>query len=162
MKEKRFVVYRLQKLAILLRILGFDVLYFQNEDYISAINRTKREYRILLSRVKFLKKLPWIFYLYKDNIDEQLEQIIRELKLKLNKANLFSRCSNCNNLLQEVQEEEVKKEIPLDVYGRGYWFKRCFNCGKIFWNGNHMLTLKKKIRKIGVVEEKDEDIREFK
>ncbi|GAJ00632.1 unnamed protein product, partial [marine sediment metagenome] len=112
MKEKRFVVYRLQKLAILLRILGFDVLYFQNEDYISAINLTKREYRILLSRVKFLKKLPWIFYLYKDNIDEQLEQIIRELKLKLNKANLFSRCSNCNNLLQEVQEEEVKKKFP--------------------------------------------------
>jgi len=37
MKENRFVVYRLQKLAILLRILGFDVLYFQNEDYISVI-----------------------------------------------------------------------------------------------------------------------------
>ena len=76
MKEKRFVVYRLQKLAILLRILGLDVLYFQNEDYISVIDLTKREYRILLSRVKFLKKLPWIFYLYKDDIDGQLEQII--------------------------------------------------------------------------------------
>jgi uncharacterized protein with PIN domain len=31
MKDNRFVVYKLQKLAILLRILGFDVLYFQNE-----------------------------------------------------------------------------------------------------------------------------------
>ncbi|MBU1290482.1 Mut7-C RNAse domain-containing protein, partial [bacterium] len=62
MKENRFVVYRLQKLAILLRILGFDVLHFQ-DDYISVINLTKREYRILLSRVKFLRKLPWIFYL---------------------------------------------------------------------------------------------------
>ena len=162
MKEKRFVVYRLQKLAILLRILGLDVLYFQNEDYISVINLTKREYRILLSRVKFLKKLPWIFYLYKDDIDGQLEQIIRELKLKLNKENLFSRCSNCNNPLQEVQEKEVKGEIPLDVCGRSYWFKRCFHCGKIFWSGNHMLTLREKLRKIGVVKEKDEDIREFK
>ncbi len=104
MKENRFVVYRLQKLAILLRILGFDVLYFQNEDYISVINLTKREYRILLSRVKFLKKLPWIFYLNKDDLDGQLEQIIKELKLKVNKESLFSRCSNCNNLLQEVQD----------------------------------------------------------
>ena len=153
MKENRFVVYRLQKLAILLRILGFDVLYFQN-DYISVINLTKREYRILLSRVKFLRKLPWIFYLYKDDIDAQLEQIIRELKLKISKENLFNRCSNCNNPLQEVQESEVKREIPLDVCGRGYWFKRCVNCGKIFWNGNHMLILKEKLRKIGVVEEK--------
>ncbi|MBA7621505.1 hypothetical protein ES703_28869 [subsurface metagenome] len=162
MKENRFVVYRLQKLAILLRILGFDVLYFQSEDYISVINLTKREYRILLSRVKFLKKLPWIFYLNKDNLDGQLEQIIKELKLKVNKEHLFSRCSNCNNILQKVKEEEVKREIPSDVYGKGYWFKRCLNCEKIFWNGNHMITLKEKFRKIGVVEEKNEDIREFK
>jgi len=159
MKENRFVVYRLQKLAILLRILGFDVLYFQSEDYISVINLTKREYRILLSRVRFLKKLPWIFYLNEDDLDGQLEQIIKELKLKVKKGSLFSRCSNCNNLLQEVQEEEVKGEIPSDVYGKGYWFKRCLNCEKIFWNGNHMITLKEKLRKIGVVEEKNEDIR---
>lgn len=159
MKENRFVVYKLQKLAILLRILGFDVLYFQNEDYISVINLTKREYRILLSRVKFLRKLPWIFYLNKDDLDGQLEQIINELKLKVNKENLFSRCSNCNNILQKVKEKEVMREIPLGAHGRGYWFKRCLDCGKIFWNGNHMPTLKEKLRKIGVVEEKNEDIR---
>ena len=151
MKEKHFVVYKLQKLAILLRILGFDVRYFQNEDYTSVINLTKREHRILLSRVKFLRKLPWIFYLYKDDIDGQLKQIIKELKLKVNKENLFCRCSNCNNLLQEVWEEEVKREIPLDVCGRGYWFKRCLNCGKIFWNGNHMPTLKEKLKKLGIL-----------
>jgi len=151
MKENRFVVYRLQKLAILLRILGFDVLYFQNEDYISVINLAKREYRILLSRVKFLRKLPWIFYLNKNDIDGQLEQIIKELKLKVNKESLFSRCSNCNSLLQEVQEEEVKGKIPLDVYGRGYWFKRCLNCGKIFWNGNHITTLKEKFKKLNIL-----------
>jgi len=162
MKDKHFVVYKLQKLAILLRVLGFDVLYFQNEDYISVINLTKREYRILLSRVKFLRKLPWIFYLNKDDIDGQLEQIKKELKLKVNKGSLFSRCSNCNDLLQKVQEEEVKGKIPLDVCGRGYWFRRCPNCGKIFWNGNHMPTLKEKLRKIGVEEEKDENIRKFK
>ena len=159
MKDKRFAVYKLQKLAILLRILGFDVLYFRNEDYISVINLIKREYRILLSRVKFLRKLPWIFYLNKDDLDGQLEQIIKELKLKVNKERLFSRCSNCNNILQKVKEEEVKREIPPDICERGYWFKRCPNCGKIFWNGNHMPTLKEKLRKIGVVEEKNEDIR---
>jgi len=148
MKEYRFVVYKLQKLAILLRILGFDILYFKNEDYISAINLAKRENRILLSRVKFLRKLPWIFYLYKDDIDGQLEQIIEELKLKVKKDNLFIRCSKCNNLLKEIQEDEVKREIPFDVFGRGYWFKRCFNCGKIFWNGNHMITLKEKFEKL--------------
>lgn len=151
MKEYRFVVYKLQKLAILLRILGFDILYFKNEDYISAINLAKRENRILLSRVKFLRKLPWIFYLYKDDIDGQLEQIIEELKLKVKKDNLFIRCSKCNNLLKEIQEDEVKREIPFDVFGRGYWFKRCFNCGKIFWNGNHMITLKEKFEKLNIL-----------
>jgi uncharacterized protein with PIN domain len=150
MKENRFVVYRLQKLAILLRIFGFDVLYFQN-DYLSIINLAKREHRILLSRVKFLRKLPWIFYLSKDDIDGQLEQIIKGLKLKVNKENLFSRCSNCNNFLQKIKEEEIKEEVPVDVRGRGYWFKRCLNCGKIFWNGNHMITLKEKIKKLNIL-----------
>ncbi len=159
MKEYRFVVYRLQKLSILLRILGFDVLYFQNKDYISVINLTKKEKRILLSRVKFLRKLPWICYLKEDDLDEQLKQIIDELKLKVEKDNLFTRCSSCNSILQEIQEEKVKEEIPSDVCGKGYWFKRCLNCGKIFWNGNHMPTLKEKLRKIGVIGEKDEDIR---
>lgn len=61
MKEYQFVVYRLQKLSISLRILSFDVLYLQNEDYIAVINPAKRTHRILLSRVKFLRKLLWIF-----------------------------------------------------------------------------------------------------
>lgn len=150
MKEYRFVVYKLQKLAILLRILGFDVLYFQNEDYRSVINLTKKKYRILLSRVKFLRKLPWIFYLNEDDLDGQLEQTIKELKLTVKKENLFSRCSNCNNLLRDVPEDEVKEEIPSDVYGKDYWFKRCLNCKKIFWNGNHMITLKEKFKKLNI------------
>ena len=151
MKEYQFVVYKLQKLAILLRILGFDVLYSQNKDYILVINLAKRENRILLSRVKFLRKLPWIFYLKEDDLDGQLEQTIKELKLTVKKENLFTRCSKCNNFLQEIQEDEVKKEIPFDVFGRGYWFKRCFNCGKIFWNGNHMITLKEKFKKLNIL-----------
>jgi len=111
----------------------------------------------LLSRVKFLRKLPWIFYLDKDDLDEQLKQIIKEFKLKINKENLFSRCSNCNNFLQKINEEEIKGEVPLDVRGKGYWFKKCLNCGKIFWNGNHIPTLEEKLRKIGVIEEKNDD-----
>ena len=151
MKEDQFVVYKLQKLAILLRILGFDVLYSQNKDYILVINLAKRENRILLSRVKFLRKLPWIFYLKEDDLDGQLEQTIKELKLTVKKENIFTRCSKCNNFLQEIQEDEVKREIPFDVFGRGYWFKRCFNCGKIFWNGNHMITLKEKFKKLNIL-----------
>jgi uncharacterized protein len=151
MKEYQFVVYKLQKLAILLRILGFDVLYSQNKDYILVINLAKRENRILLSRVKFLRKLPWIFYLKEDDLDGQLEQTIKELKLTVKKENIFTRCSKCNNFLQEIQEDEVKREIPFDVFGRGYWFKRCFNCGKIFWNGNHMITLKEKFKKLNIL-----------
>jgi hypothetical protein len=151
MKEDQFVVYKLQKLAILLRILGFDVLYSQNKDYILVINLAKRENRILLSRVKFLRKLPWIFYLKEDDLDGQLEQTIKELKLTVKEENIFTRCSKCNNFLQKIQEDEVKREIPFDVFGRGYWFKRCFNCGKIFWNGNHMITLKEKFKKLNIL-----------
>jgi uncharacterized protein with PIN domain len=151
MKEYQFVAYKLQKLAILLRILGFDVLYSQNKDYILVINLAKRENRILLSRVKFLRKLPWIFYLKEDDLDGQLEQTIKELKLTVKKENLFSRCSNCNNLLRDVPEDEIKEEIPSDVYGKGYWFKRCLNCKKIFWNGNHMITLKEKFKKLNIL-----------
>ena len=148
MDDKRFVVYRLRKLAILLRILGIDTLYLQNKDYISVINFSRRAHRILISRVKFLRKLPWIFYLESDYLDEQLKEVIKGLGLKIEKDNLFTRCSACNNLLQEVQEKEIKNEVPKDVCRKGYWFKKCFNCGKIFWNGNHMITLKEKFKEL--------------
>jgi len=150
MKNTGFIVYRSQKLTILLRILGFDVLYLQDEDYTSAINLAKKTQRILISRVKFLRKLPWIFYLSSDNLEEQLEELLKGLELEIERNNLFSRCSSCNNLLQEVQEEEIKNELPKDVCRKDYWFKKCPNCGKIFWNGTHIITLEEKFKKLNI------------
>ena len=151
MKKYKFAVYRLRKLTVLLRILGFDVIYFQECDYDVVISLAKKDSRILLSRVKFLRKLPWICFLEEDDLDKQLKQIIGKLKIKIKQDILFTRCSKCNSFLRWVREDEVKGEIPFDVSGKGYWFKKCQNCEKIFWNGNHMKTLQEKIAKLKIL-----------
>jgi len=144
MKQNGFIVYKLPKLSILLRILGFDVYYIPKGNYHSVIDLAKKENKILISRLKLLRKIPWILYLSSDNIDEQLKEIISKLNLLIPQDNLFTRCSACNSWLEGISEEEVKMEIPYSVRGKGYWFKKCKECGKIFWNGNHLITLKKK------------------
>jgi len=151
MKKYKFAVYRLRKLTVLLRILGFDVIYFQEYNYNVVIDLAKKDNRILLSRVKFLRKLPWILFLKEDDLEEQLKQIISRFKIKIGQISLFSRCSKCNSTLKYVREDKVKSKIPFDVCGKGYWFKKCQSCEKIFWNGNHMKTLKEKIEKLKIL-----------
>lgn len=150
MKKNGFIVYKIKKLAILLRIMGFDVFYIPEGDYHSVINLAREKHRIIISRVKLLRKIPWIFYLRSDHLDEQLKEVIKGLNLQIEKDSLFTRCSACNSLLKEISEEKVKDEVPSTVRGKGYWFKKCKGCGKLYWNGNHLITLKEKFAHLNI------------
>lgn len=150
MKRNGFIIYKLHKLAILLRIMGFDVFFVPEGVYPGVINLAREKNRILISRIKLFRKIPWIVYLSSDHLDEQIKEVIERLKLQIKKENLFTRCSACNNILKEIPEEKVIEEIPPSVRGRGYWFKRCKECGKIFWNGNHLATLKEKFAHLDI------------
>jgi len=149
--EPKFLVYRSAKLAILLRILGFDTELIKEKDYEEAIDIAKKEGRILLSRVKYLRKLPWIYFLKSDDADEQLQQVMFHFQLHIDENKLFSRCSQCNSPLYKVEEEDIRAELPPVVLGKGYEFKKCECCNQCFWKGIHWVTLQDKLKRLNLV-----------
>ncbi len=74
------------------------------------------------------------------------------LNLKVKEENIYTRCGACNTLLINVTRESIENFLPEDLKKCNYPFKRCPNCGKIYWKGEHYLTLKNKLLKLGILE----------
>ncbi len=67
----------------------------------------------------------------------QLIQLIRQLGLRLEEQRLFSRCVECNQLVEDVAREDVEGLVPDFVLATAPGFTRCRACGKVFWPGTH-------------------------
>ncbi|MBU4264132.1 MAG: Mut7-C ubiquitin/RNAse domain-containing protein [Proteobacteria bacterium] len=136
----RFVVdINVAKLASKLRQLGFDTLLPRNCDdaQLAAIAGCQR--RILLTRDCNLLKRKIVEFghlVRAESPNDQLVEIIKLYNLK-NKIKPYSRCFQCNGLLESVAKEAV---LPfLEPLTKKYYhvFHRCLDCKKIYWFGSH-------------------------
>lgn len=143
-------MFGLPKLVNYLRILGYDTLYVK-DDYQKAIELARSEGRILISQVNILPKLPWVLYLTEKKNDLRLKEIFHVLKLHIKEDDIYSRCGACNTPLYDMTPKEVDEILPNNLKKCEYHFKRCPNCGKIYWKGEHYLTLKNKLSSLGIM-----------
>jgi len=136
----RFVVdINVAKLASKLRQLGFDTLLPRNFDDtgLAAIAGCQR--RILLTRDCNLLKRKIVEFghlVRAASPNEQLVEIIKLFGLK-DKIKPYSRCFQCNGLLDPVAKEDI---LPLlEPLTKKYYnvFHRCIDCKKIYWSGSH-------------------------
>ncbi len=148
--KPKFLVFGIPKLVNYLRTLGFDTIYLR-KDYQKAIQVAKSEGRILVSQVNNLPQLPWILYLTERKNDLRLKEIFSKLHLSVKEEEIYTRCGACNTPLIPLSREESEKILPPDLKKCNYLFKRCPNCGKIYWKGEHYLTLKNKLLKLGIM-----------
>jgi uncharacterized protein with PIN domain len=140
MRDQKFIVTReLGKLAKWLRILGYDSVYHDKKETSSLIIRALREERILLTRSPALEKYKGIRVVIvgHDLVEDQLEQVARELGLPVDDKEMFRRCVECNTLLELRAKEDVRDKVPEYVFNTQECFKICPRCGKIFWKGTH-------------------------
>ncbi len=151
-KKPKFLVFGIPKLVNYLRILGFDTTYLR-EDYNKAIRIAKSEERILISQINNLPKLPWVLYLTERKNDLRLKEIFQKLNLNVTEEDIYTRCGACNSPLEDISSEELEEILPSELKKCDYLFKRCPNCGKIYWKGEHYLTLKNKLLKLGIMKE---------
>ena len=70
-----------------------------------------------------------------DHYKEQVRQVVREFDLK--EFKVFSRCLECNTLLEEVDKEAVFEKVPPYVYLTQERFAMCASCGRVYWRGTH-------------------------
>lgn len=138
--EPRFIVDEmLGTLAKWLRIMGYDTVYYTGGGDSALVQRALAEDRIILTRDSFLVKRKLArkkLFIEKENIGEQLKQVVNELKLDA-QSKLFTRCLICNKKLISAKKEDIKDKVPCYTYMTQDRFYECPECGKIYWPGTH-------------------------
>jgi uncharacterized protein with PIN domain len=147
----------LGRLAKWLRILGFDVLYYTDIEDRQVIRIAAEQGRIILTRDSGLFKNKGArnaIFITSDNVQDQL----RELggRLRFAEAEPSGRCAVCNGILTTVNEKDrVRDAVPDFIFHNVNEFLRCAVCGKVYWQGSHQETFRRRIREILKVEVED-------
>ncbi len=129
----------LGRLAAFLRMLGFDTLYRNDYSDTELASISINENRILLTRDRGLLKRSLVthgYLLITRDPRQQLLAVIRRFDL-LSSCKQFSRCIACNGLLENISKIEIISQLEPRTKQYFEIFKRCGNCGKVYWKGSH-------------------------
>ena len=152
LRDPRFVADgHLAKLARHLRMTGFDTLCANawNDDEIVAISTVQK--RTILTRDKGMlrrKEVERGYFVRATQSEEQLAEVVRALQLETLVAP-FTRCRECNALLEDAPREAVLDRLPgkvRELYDR---FKRCPGCERVYWEGTHFARMKGIVERLG-------------
>jgi uncharacterized protein with PIN domain len=151
LREPRFILdVHLGRLAKYLRLCGFDSLYSKFFEDREIVETALRERRIILTRDRQLIKNSRVthgYWIRSQNHNEQLTEVFRRFDLG-ERLVLFSRCINCNTLLEEVRKEEIIDRLQADTSRYFSKFTRCPGCDRIYWEGSHYDNMKRIINQV--------------
>jgi len=100
---------------------------------------------MILTRSKNLAdKYDDLILIESEHLMDQLKQVTKSVKTK----SPFSRCPVCNTETEAVEKETIENEIPSYVFETHKDFKRCPECGRVFWKGTHYKEIQKVINEI--------------
>ncbi len=151
LRRTAFVVdVHLGKLARLLRLLGFDVLYRNDLEDREIVNISCSQRRIVLTRDRRLlynKRITHGCFIRADRPLQQVQEVVRRLQLE-SAINPFHRCLLCNGEVMPVAREAVLDQLPAKTARYYQDFHRCRSCGKIYWQGPHYRHLQQQLQAI--------------
>ena len=149
--QKRFVADgHLGKLTRDLRLLGIDVAYAPHTSDPELVALSANQDRALLTRDRPLLMHAAVrdgYYPRSQLAEEQTREVINRFELRSAIAP-FTRCLRCNGLLAGVEKSEVIEQLePLTkIYYET--FRRCRDCGQIYWGGSHFEKLQSHIDRL--------------
>jgi len=141
----------LGKLAKWLRVLGQDVLYGQHLTGYGLIRAARSEERLILTRDRRLKQKqpPPFLLIASDHYREQVRQVIETCQLKAGGA-VFTRCLECNALLQDQPKENLEALVPPYVFATQEKFSWCPRCRKVYWPATHHQRMLEQLKEMGI------------
>jgi hypothetical protein len=140
LRQTRFVLdSHLGRLAVYLRMLGFDTLY--RNDYLDEelVRISLSEHRVLLTRDRSLLMRGAVthgYFVRQKHWREQLTDVLRRFDLA-GCASPLSRCLVCNEPLMSVAKQLVEDRVPPRSRGLCSQFWECPSCRRVYWNGSH-------------------------
>jgi len=141
----------LGKLARWMRTLGLDTYYEKDLPDNKLLKIALAEDRIILTRdakipkIRNAKNFVWI---YSSDPLEQVKEVAQKLKLRIEPERFFTRCLECNGVLEKIAKEKVKDKVWPYVYKTQENFVSCPNCNRIYWPGTHLQRMEKKLREM--------------
>ena len=146
LREPRFVLdVHLGKLASYLRMLGFDAVYGTCSNDLELIRASCEQRRTLLTRDRGLLKYSAVThgYLVRENESRrQVAEILKRFHLA-GSVQPFTRCMICNGSLVFVSKEQVLDQLPPRAAALFEEFRRCPDCGRIYWKGSHYQRMRR-------------------
>ncbi len=148
------------KLTKLLRLLGYNTVYFQGENDSQLVRRAFAENRIILTRdTHILERRPVTsgkvkaILIKSDNINDQIQQVVSELDLKSH-ISPFSLCLEDNQPLELRTREQVENRVPPYVFQTQKEYMECPQCHRIYWKGTHWEAMTGRLKKLVSPEER--------
>ena len=131
------------RLALLLRMLGFDTVYENNLRNSRLAEIALRENRILLTRDTTLlrRKIVMHGYLLDSQVPEEQAREVIELYGLNSQAKPLSRCLPCNGVLVPVDKEKIIDRLEPLTKKYYHTFHICPACDRIYWPGSHQQKL---------------------
>lgn len=129
----------LGRLAVYLRMLGFDALYRNDYQDVELAHIASQEGRVLLTRdIRLLMRnvIQYGYWVRSTVPREQLVEILRRYELA-GAVRPFQRCMRCNGLLQPVSKVDVLERLRPLTKKYFHEFHRCVECDQVYWKGSH-------------------------
>jgi len=147
----RFVVdAHLSRLAKYLRWLGFDAVCENDIGDARIARLASEECRVVLSRDRGLLMRAEILhgcYVWATDPGEQLAEVVERLQL-CDGLRPFSRCLECNALLQRASALEIERMVPTDVRQWETRYLACPACHRVYWRGSHYHAMQERLGRL--------------
>jgi uncharacterized protein with PIN domain/sulfur carrier protein ThiS len=151
LRRPRFILdVHLGKLAHYLRMFGFDTLYQNDYTNYMLCTLSVKEHRILLSKNHTLVKNESITHAHlvkNENSRAQLVEVFELLDL-YSLSTPFTRCIDCNSMLQQIDKHSILSRIPQSVIDWCDDYLLCPGCNRIYWKGSHYQHMNKFVQHI--------------
>jgi uncharacterized protein with PIN domain len=145
------------KLVKWLRMLGYDAVFFTGDDDSGIVSTALSDGRVILTRDTGIMKRRLItsgqvkaVLLTSETPRLQMRQVIRFLGAG-GCFSPFTRCMECNEILEERKKEEVKERVPPYVYQTQDKYMECPSCRRVYWRGTHWQAMLDKLN--GLIQE---------
>jgi len=137
----------LGRLAKWLRLLGYDTAYDNSATDPELARRARAEGRVLLTRDRGLAARRGLrtLLIHSEILEEQIQEVQDALGPPPHPY--LSRCAVCNAVLEPISPAEVADRVPPYVLRTQTEFRRCPDCGRIYWPGSHFEKMRGLMRK---------------
>jgi len=129
----------LGKLTKWLRMLGFDTCEISDQLNGMGVGIGHDRFQLTRTRKRF-EQLNGnrCFFIQSNEPFEQIKEVIQALGITEKDIKPFTRCLECNILIEPVAKDVVRNEVPDYVWESFDEFQRCGQCRKIYWAGSHI------------------------